>query len=52
VALGRAPAEETTLEYVRTAARFALSPNVVGLHDHLESVHVGEAAEDEMALAA
>jgi hypothetical protein len=33
-------------------ARFALSPNVVGLHDHLESVHVGATAEDEMALAA
>ena len=32
-------------------ARFALSPNVVGLHDHLESVHVGE-AEEELALAA
>lgn len=31
-------------------ARFALSPNVVGLHDHLESVWAR--AEEEMALAA
>ena len=33
-------------------ARFALSPNVVGLRDHVESVNVGTGAEEEMALAA
>ena len=31
-------------------ARFALSPNVVGLHDHVESVYA--AIDDEVALAA
>lgn len=31
-------------------ARLALSPNVVGLHDHVESVY--DTAEEDMALAA
>lgn len=31
-------------------ARFALSPNVVGLHDHLESVY--DAVDDEASVAA
>lgn len=31
-------------------ARFALSPNVVGLHDHVESVYT--TVDDELAIAA